>query len=50
MAVVAIYVVYPSLFLWALLRQRLAVFYQPAVHRALAVALLVMLVGNNLPR
>jgi hypothetical protein len=50
MAAVVIYLVYPLLFVWALLRQRLAMFYQPAVHRVLAVVLLVMLVGNNLSR
>jgi hypothetical protein len=50
MAFAVIYVVYPLLFLWALLRQRFAVFHQPAVYKALVAALVVMLIGNNLPR
>ena len=49
-AIVAVYLVYPALFLWAWSTQRLAVFHRPAVHTGLAVVLLVMLVANNLPR
>jgi hypothetical protein len=49
-AAVVIYLVYPSVFLWAWSQQRLALFYQPAMHRLVATVLLVMFVVNNLPR
>jgi hypothetical protein len=47
-AAVMVYVVYPILFFWARLKERLSLFHQPAVHRAVAAALIVMFVVNNL--
>jgi branched-subunit amino acid transport protein AzlD len=49
-AAITLYLGYPACFFWAWSRQRLSLFYQPAVHRAVAAALVVMLVVNNLPR
>ena len=48
-AVCVIYIAYPALFFWAWSQQRLALFHQPAVHKAVAAVLVVMLVVNNLP-
>jgi hypothetical protein len=48
-AAVVIYCVYPAFFLWAWTRRRLALFHHPAVHKCIAVVLLVMFVVNNLP-
>ncbi len=48
-AVGVIYLVYPVLFFWAWSQQRLGLFHQPAVHKTVAAALVVMLVVNNLP-
>jgi hypothetical protein len=50
MAAAMLYLGYPALFFWAWSRQRLSLFYRPAVHRVVAAALVVMLVVNNLPR
>ena len=50
LAAITIYLIYPVAFFWAWSRQKLSVFHLPVVHGAIAVALVVMLIGNNLPR
>lgn len=50
LAAATAYFVYPLLFFWAWWKQRLRWFYQPVVHQAIACALVVMFVVNNLPR
>jgi hypothetical protein len=49
MAIVVVYLVYPSLFFWARGTRRLSVFHQPATYRLVGAVLLLMFAVNNLP-
>ena len=47
-AAVVVYLVYPAFFLWAWKHGRLALFYQPAMHKLIVASLLIMFMVNNL--